>query len=132
MTKKAEYILLIDDDEASNYFHKMVITKADCAKECVVAESGLEALELLQAQNTLHKPDLVFLDINMPKMNGWEFLIELKKTSPLSNSVILIMLTTSINPDDRKKVENIDEISGYEEKPLTIEKIQAIMRRHFS
>lgn len=131
MNNKLECILLIDDDEATNYLHKMIIDKSDCTKECVVAENGLEALELLQAKKNPLKPDLIFLDINMPKMDGWEFLIEYKNIYKIPNSTILIMLSTSIHSNDKKKAESIEEINGFVNKPLSKETIQEVMRTYF-
>lgn len=131
MNNKLECILLIDDDEATNYLHKMIIDNSDCTKECAVAENGFEALELLQAKNNPLKPDLIFLDINMPKMNGWEFLVEYKKINNIPKSTILIMLSTSLHPDDKKKAESMEDINGFVNKPLSEETMQEIMRTYF-
>ena len=73
MRKKLECILLIDDDDEDNFYHKIVIERMNITKRIEVAYNGLEALEFLQKESQII-PELIFLDINMPKMNGWEFL----------------------------------------------------------
>ena len=69
--------MLIDDDDDDNFFHQMVLNEVDVANKVQVAESAFEALDYLREGKQI--PELIFLDINMPKMNGWEFLNEYKK-----------------------------------------------------
>lgn len=122
MKRKLNSILLIDDDEPTNYINKLVLDELGCAKSIVSVLNGMEALDYLL---TLHNngeplPELIFLDINMPKMNGWEFLEEYKNL-PLKqdSSSMLIMLTTSLNPDDKNKSNDIDLLDGFMSKPLS-------------
>ena len=131
MSTKLNCILLIDDDQDDNYFHKMVIDEMNITNHVEVALSGLEALNFLKNE---HRPkiDLVFLDINMPKMNGWEFMEEHKKLSEDQKAnIIVIMLTTSSNPEDRKRAELHNEITDFNPKPLTKETITVILERYF-
>lgn len=131
MNTKMKCILLIDDDEDDNYFHKMVIDEMDITEHVEVAFDGLEALAYLKKENH-PKPDLVFLDINMPKMNGWEFLEEHKKLSDNQKAkIIVIMLTTSSNPEDKKRAEQYDEVTNFNSKPLTKESLTVILERYF-
>src|SRR5690349_10546394 len=102
MKKKLNCVMLIDDNEDDNFFHKIVLKETGIAEYIKVAESGFEALDFLKQENKI--PELIFLDINMPKMNGWEFLEEYRKLNDEQKArVIIIMLTTSLNPADRKK-----------------------------
>jgi CheY-like chemotaxis protein len=130
MTKKLTSILLIDDDDADNFFHTLAIQKMDTGIQIKTAENGLDALQLLHKNDA--PPDLIFLDINMPKMNGWEFLQEFKKLEPkLKTKAIIVMLTTSDNPEDVKKATQTPEVVGFETKPLTTDKLKLILENHF-
>ncbi len=127
--------MLIDDDKANNYLNKRTLDKMDCTEHIDVAENGLIALELLEKGLKMKhcQPELIFLDINMPVMDGWEFLEEFGKRGPFNPfQVKIIMLTTSLNPADRVKAENIKEISGFINKPLRESFVKQILQEHFS
>jgi CheY-like chemotaxis protein len=139
MKNKINCVLLIDDDEPTNFLSQMIIEEADCAAEIQIAYSGDQAIDYLTSQgtsalgqNTYPRPDLIFLDINMPAMNGWEFL---QKYNSLEKehkgNIVIIMLTTSLNPDDRLRSKNFPDVSGFENKPLTREKLEALLKKHF-
>jgi len=127
-------ILLIDDDEATNFIHQMVIKQVGCTENVVVKENGAEALEYLTSSidGKYPQPDLILLDINMPRMDGWEFLEEYKNLDDdqLAKTVI-VMLTTSLNPDDKDKANVIPVITGFMSKPLTAEMLEEILKKHF-
>lgn len=136
MRDKLNCILLIDDDEATNFIHSMVISQLNCTKNIVTKENGVEALDYLRSineQTEKHpQPDLILLDINMPGMNGWEFLEEYKKLNDnqLAKTVI-VMLTTSLNPDDKEKTNHITDIRGFMHKPLTKDMMNQVLDDHF-
>lgn len=113
-------ILLVEDDETSNFISKIVLKSAGISDVEEVL-NGKEAYSHLQ--NSC--PDLIFLDINMPVMSGWEFLEEMK-THALCDEVKIAMLTSSIHPDDKKMAENYPYVIAYLEKPLTQEKIEEV------
>jgi CheY-like chemotaxis protein len=120
MEQKAHCIMLIDDDEADTYYHKIIIKETGLAKEVLIAENGVEALGMLKEESK--RPDIIFVDINMPKMNGWEFLeaynnLDIKG----KKSIIVAMLTTSVNPSDRDKATKTypNLVCGLYVKPLT-------------
>ena len=71
-------------------------------------------------------------DINMPGINGWEFLEEYKKLNQFQKrNIIVVMLTASLNPDDEHMAHTIDEITRFRHKPLTEEMLGEIMDRYF-
>ncbi|MCW3090568.1 MAG: response regulator [Ferruginibacter sp.] len=133
-------IMVIDDDEPTNFLNTMLIEDANCTKHLRIVESGLKALDYFE--NLLRKkkdiiayipPDLVFLDINMPCMNGWEFLEEYRNLqNEQPHRPVIIMLTTSLDPEDRVKAANIPEVAGFENKPLTSEMIDRLIKTHFA
>src|SRR5258708_38807455 len=116
MSIQLNCILLIDDDEPTNFLNKMTLEQAGCTRQIRIAQSGQEALEYLQI--TVQRPDLIFLDINMPAMDGWEFLERYRGLPPARKAdIVLIMLTTSLNPDDEKRTRTIPEVAGVLNKP---------------
>jgi CheY-like chemotaxis protein len=133
MTNKLDRIMLIDDDDSDNFLHKMIIEEMGIANEVTVAEDGAEALEMLKKEGQ-KQPELIFLDINMPKVNGWEFLAEYGRLGLQDvGKTIIIILTTSLNPNDEKRAtsEFSKQISGYYIKPLTEEILQKLLSTFF-
>ncbi len=131
--EKLSCILLIDDDEATNYLNEKVIEEIGCADKVIVKNDAETALAYLNSYDDEHpKPKLTFVDINMPGMNGWEFVERYKKIKEKSTEQsVLIMLSTSINPSDIEKANKINVIDGYRSKPLTKEMIDSIIAEYF-
>ncbi len=140
MNKQLNCILLIDDDEPTNFLNKMTLEQGSYARNVRVSQNGQEALDYLascgDAGNGVSKnprPDLIFLDINMPAMDGWEFLERYKQLPPEKKAdIVLIMLTTSLNPDDGARTRSMPEISGFENKPLRQVQLENILNKYFS
>lgn len=134
MTKKLNSILLVDDDEATNFIHKLIIEKMGCAEKVVITQNGSEALAYLKSKvnGSTPQPDIIFLDINMPGMNGWDFLEEYQKLDTANQGkVVLVMLTTSLNPDDMSRAEQIPVVNGFKNKPLTPVLLNEILEEYF-
>ena len=132
--KQLNCVLLIDDDEPTNFLNKLTLEQSGCARHIRIAPSGQAALDYLRGgQEDCPRPDLIFLDINMPAMDGWEFL-GLYRTLPKEKKAdtILIMLTTSLNPDDEERTRTIPEVSGFEHKPLNQGSLEKLLNRYFS
>ncbi|WP_282080530.1 response regulator [Aquimarina algiphila] len=110
-------ILLIEDDEIERLKFARVLQKNNYPHNIIEAINGEEALDVLAQKEKL--PDLIFLDLNMPKMNGLEFLKELKADATLQYLPVVI-LSTSNNHQDLKEAYRIGA-SGYIVKPLKYE-----------
>lgn len=147
--KKINCILLIDDNEADNVYHKIIIEDANICNHVKMAKSGIEGLNYItksgeEAQSATDdlksktegvekypKADLIFLDINMPGMNGFDFLEEYKKLEEkLKSKAVIIMLTTSLNPDDRQKALSYKEVKEFMNKPLTVESLHKVVEKY--
>jgi CheY-like chemotaxis protein len=134
MKKKLRCILLIDDDDDCNFFHQRLLNKMQCAEKVQIANNGNEALNFLKSSTDgKHpQPDIIFLDINMPGMNGWEFLIEYEKLNEeFKAKIVLIMLTSSLNTDDRDLAMSYPDVCGFNNKYLDKESLTKILAEHF-
>lgn len=128
-TKKEGRILLIDDDETSNYINKRIISKFYSTERTYMFPNGLKAMEFLENQWSQdgNLPDFIFLDINMPVMDGFQLLDEMKKKSmDYRDKTKVIILTSSSNPRDIDQAKNY-EIHAYLNKPLTVEKMKQLV-----
>ncbi len=115
--KKVKKILLVDDSSATNFFNKVMIQKTGYVEEVLVAQNGKEALDYIQSEIL---PEVIFLDINMPVMDGWEFLSAYERlSSEFKKSVIVLMIGAELAYTDKMKAENIPEIVKFSPKHLT-------------
>ena len=134
MNSKICCIMLVDDDQNDNYYHTREIKKACSGTRIITKNSGIDALKYLESieNSSDGHPDLTFVDINMPCMNGWEFL---EKYSQLDkdkqSSLTVVMLSTFINSDEINRTKIWNFVTDYVFKPLTKEKIENIISKHF-
>jgi response regulator of citrate/malate metabolism len=135
MNKTRQCILLVDDNSDDNFFHEREIKKTLPDTLVITMNSGIDTLNYLKStkENTDLLPDLIFLDINMPLMTGWEFLEEfILLDNELQNSGLIFILSTSENPQDITKAMTYGVVKDYIVKPLTRQKIQQIADRFFN
>jgi len=127
--KRIDCILLIDDNADDNTYNQIIIEKMEIADNIKVAENGIEALNYLE--NDQKTPDLILLDMNMPKMNGWEFLEIYRAYSAKKNlSSNVIVLANSLSKEDKQRLENIPVIASHNIKPLTKQMLEEITNRY--
>ena len=114
MTNKTVTFLVVEDDEVDIKALKRAFKKLHLANPILFASDGIEALEILRGENgqeKLDKPYLILLDLNMPRMNGIEFLDEVRKDAEHHGAIVFIM-TTSSAEEDRIKAYN-KNVAGY-------------------
>ena len=137
--------MLVDDNDDTNYFHKLLLQELDLSELVVEAMDGTAGLEYFKkdkfipsnpndpaSEPILVKPDLVFLDVNMPKMDGWEFLEEFERLPPRKQgNTIFVMLSSHFDTEDEQLALSHDCVKVYMEKPLTQKKLNFILEAYF-
>lgn len=126
-------VLLVDDDPTTNFLHRRAISKVVNQAEISEASNGREALDLLREGIAagVKPPEYIFLDINMPYLDGWGFLEGYRElpTDWRSKSRVF-MLTTSLNPDDHSRARAYADVVDVIDKIMTKEKFAALLERH--
>jgi CheY-like chemotaxis protein len=131
MKKGNRKIVLIDDDSTTNFLNKMIIEKANLVDEVIVFDEPEKALAYFK-ENKSKQSALILLDINMPVMNGWEFLELYAQIQNGSTSDHIVMLTSSIDPEDKQRAEEFKNVSGYRSKPLSIDMLEKLVERYLN
>jgi len=128
--EKLPYILLVDDDETTNFLNELLLNKLEVVERVHVAYNGKQAIELL-TQLPPEMPTLLLLDVNMPGMTGIEFL-EAYQHLPATQraATTVIVLTTSMASKDLGRLNELS-IAGMVSKPLNREKVDVLLQIHF-
>ncbi len=120
-----KYILLVDDDNITNFLHKSLIKDLNKGFEVVICENGLEALTFLEkAMGAGSFPQVILVDLNMPVVDGFKFLERYEQNNyyTLYADTRVTVLSTSSNPRDIQRLEQMHDIS-YMSKPLTKQRL---------
>lgn len=135
-------LLLVEDDPITQMLERIILSNAGFCQETVSLDNGVAAIEwieqsLVQEKQQLELPELIFLDLNMPMMDGWEFLkiFEEKYLIKFPDTRVII-LSSTVNPMDWEKSKEHDLVIGFEKKPLSIEaldklKQSEILKKYF-
>ncbi|MEP6512407.1 MAG: response regulator [Parafilimonas sp.] len=123
-------ILLIDDDSIFQFLTRKVLEASGLTDEIIACSNGQEALQLLETNicNKAALPDVIFLDINMPVMNGWAFLEAFKLIKPLLNKPVpLYVVSSSADRADIQQAKEFDIVTDYLVKPIFQEQFKTIL-----
>jgi CheY-like chemotaxis protein len=127
MSKLSE-IMIVDDDDISNFITQKCLEKSGMVEKIsIYMESPAAINELIQKKkNNIQLPEYILLDINMPYIDGFDFL-DLCQSSDILDAIRVIMYTSSLRLEDRKKALTYSSVKGYLEKPLQISDFKAIV-----
>ncbi len=127
MSNKFNYLIFIDDDVPTNIYHEVILEVADLCNEYKFFEDSQEALAHIKdlIENNKELPELIFLDLHMPGLSGWDFL-DIYKTLK-ENLPEVIILTTSLNPLDKEISKKYKQVRKYMNKPLEEELIKELL-----
>lgn len=126
---KVDLVYMIDDDSVIIYLTELIIKTVDFCKELKTFTKGEDALNTIReaAETGSKLPDLLLIDLNMPIFNGWHFLDALQEIER-AKDIPVFVFTSSIDPRDIEKSKTYSSIKDYIVKPLTIHKINKILR----
>ena len=129
--KSVEVCCIIDDDPIFVYGTKRIMKEVNFTEKILVFNNGQEAIEGLFeiSQSEELMPEVIFLDLNMPIMNGWEFLEEYEKL-PKTNlkKTIIYIISSSVDPRDLERVKNYEKVNNYILKPITPDDLSNILK----
>ena len=116
--KKLKNIILIDDNIHANYFNEIKLQQNNACDKITIFMNGKEALDYL-VNNKETDVDLILLDINMPVMNGWQFLSNIERVwREIEKSIPIFILSSSVNTYDKQKSAEYESVKGFINKPL--------------
>jgi CheY-like chemotaxis protein len=125
-------VLLVDDNDADNEFHEIMLRRAGFTGKTVVCDSAEAALETLSAQVSQPVRTLLLLDINMPRMDGFEFLAAAADLLSAHKSIVVVMLTSSAMDSDKLHAEDFPIIREYMVKPLLEKSARFLLQKYLA
>ncbi|MFS4456970.1 response regulator [Maribacter sp. 2304DJ31-5] len=129
-------ILLVDDDEASNFLHSIFINRLELDININSALNGQEALDFIlnKGVEKLQLPCMIMLDLRMPVMDGWKFMEMYEERVPLElkEQIDIVLVTISDNEEDKERAIANPHIVDFSQKPLSDETFKKLIKKHFS
>lgn len=129
-------ILLVDDDAATNFYHTLILEDLKVARKIDVAVNGRQAMSYLSSEGEYSgrpdhcpPPDVIFLDLNMPVMGGFEFLSQYERLHSKGKRPLIYVLTSSTLAVDEDRARSFQSVAGFLEKPLSEEVVRPILER---
>ncbi len=122
---------VVDDDPLYNFGIKKLFEYSSFAEDNLFYKNGQEAIDGLSeiVEKGLALPNVILLDINMPVMNGWQFLEEFKIREMDKHGIRIFVISSSINQDEIDRANAYDYVSGYIVKPLTLDKVKDLKEK---
>ncbi|WP_333600188.1 response regulator [Flavobacterium sp.] len=124
-------LLLIDDDEIFTFMTKKIIERTNLAEQIKIFENGKDAITFLEsvAHKTALLPEIIFLDISMPILDGWGFLEEYIQLKPkFGKKITLYIISSSVSPRDHERAKTYSDVSDFIIKPMSKEKFIDIIK----
>lgn len=131
--RKIDLACIIEDNPANIFWMEDIMSEVEFCKNLLIFVNGKEALDGLKKIYLKEEelPDVIFLDLNMPIMDGWEFLDEFTRL-PAPKKVIIYIVTSSINPADFERSRQYEMVSNFIVKPVTVERLKEILHEFHS
>lgn len=135
MAKRIQSVLLVDDNEATNFLNRILLEQSAFARHIYTASNGLAALDHIsgrKGEKNYTPPQLIFVDGIMPLLDGWEFIGEIERQKwSISFVPIVVMLTACECPERKKEALQYNFVLDYLEKPLTEKMIEEVKKKLF-
>ena len=124
-----DYVMLVDDSEIDLFINRKILEYNHFCRDIISTTSPREALDMLRNLDHKRAPEIIFLDLNMPVINGFKFLNEFSKLPKnVRDQISIVVLTSSDNYEDKKRVAKSSSVIKFISKPLTDEKVLGLRK----
>jgi CheY-like chemotaxis protein len=122
MSARGDIVAIIDDDRVFQKITWMKITRKNYARKVLMFSDGDQAMRFIEenTSNTEELPDIILLDLNMPVMDGWDFMDAFVKLRPrIGKKITIFVATSSVNPEDQRRAVEVSAVTDYVIKPIS-------------